>query len=137
MNKSSIDLLRYFTLKQACQDYYRSCLPPEQLPKRPKREIFLHDEEGNVIYHINKNGEKKPKKIKRLMTDEEYADYLEKLELRRLNLKKDCLDFFHSEWFQTLYPQGKIDVDELLETIEYRRKKGIHLYRKEDCDDMD
>lgn len=136
MNKSSIDLLRYFIIKQACQDYYRSCIPPEELPKRPNKNAVMHDENGNVVY-IEKDGKIKAKIHKRPMTDEEFADYLETNELKRLKLKKDCLDFFHSEWFQQLYPSGKIDVDELLETIEYRRKNGIHLYRKEDCDDMD
>lgn len=110
LSREVIDELRFAIMRQACLDYHFACLPPKNLPSRKKK------------YKTTVNGEI----VSRQMTDEEYEDFCQYKEIKRLKLKEDCESFFRSAWFQLLYDD--LDAELIMREIRDARKKGRKIF---------
>lgn len=96
-------------IKQACMDFYRDCDCPDKPRKRPHKKIN------------GKRGE--------LMTDIEFAEWLEDLEKDRLARRREELNFFHSEWYLILSRHNDFDlIDTIIREIERKRESGLPLF---------
>lgn len=104
MHKKEFDELSVAIVRQACKDYYKTCIPKTY--NRPK-----HKKTGEPY------------------SDSEYEEYCSQKEMKRKRRKAECEIFFKSEWCRAL---SKADGKSLMKFVYDKRERGLPLFEKEE-----
>lgn len=131
----NVDALGIGIVAQACKDYYYSCLPPEKPTSVPrlhsmyetksyrygwyKTDLYKffkkHRPKGETLVDIRK----KVDSLYHLAgKDWDIDTWFQYQEIFRKARKKEVIDFFHSDWYQSLC---NLDPEGLMKVIEERR----------------